>query len=54
MQTIVTDGLAWSVCQSVSNVSVGLSRSWTVQKRLNWLIGCLRYGLGEESKEWRI
>jgi len=31
MRPIVTDGVAWSVCPSVS-----LSRSWALQKRLNW------------------
>jgi len=37
MRPIVTDGVAWSVCQSVS-----LSRSWALQKRLSWS----RYRLG--------
>jgi len=30
MQSSATDGVAWSVCQSV-----GLSRSWALQKRLD-------------------
>jgi len=40
MRPIVTDGVAWSV------ETVGLSRSWALQKRRNWSRCRLGCGLG--------